>query len=68
VYDRYGIRKDRATCELDHLVPLELGGADSLDNVWPQCGPIGAKGLEIYFKAKDTVEDYLTTLVKEGGI
>src|SRR5262245_39079502 len=26
------------TCELDHLVSLELGGADTLDNIWPQCG------------------------------
>ena len=25
--------------ELDHLISLELGGADTLDNVWPQCGP-----------------------------
>ena len=32
VYERYGVHKDRATCELDHLVPLELGGADTLDN------------------------------------
>ncbi len=27
------------TCELDHVVPLEIGGADTLDNIWPQCGP-----------------------------
>jgi len=29
------------TCEKDHFVPLELGGADTLDNIWPQCGPDG---------------------------
>jgi superfamily II DNA or RNA helicase len=29
---------------------------------------MGAKGLKIYFKAKDTVEDYLTTLVKAGEV
>jgi hypothetical protein len=65
-YNRYGVKHDRATCELDHLVPLELGGADSLDNIWPQCGPFGATGMAVYFKQKDKVEDYLTTMVKTG--
>ncbi len=66
MYGRYGVDEDPATCELDHLVPLELGGADSLDNIWPQCGPLGAQGLKIHFQEKDKVEDYLTTLVKTG--
>ena len=26
----------RAEFKIDHLVPLELGGADTLDNLWPQ--------------------------------
>ena len=26
----------RAEFKIDHLVPLELGGADSIDNLWPQ--------------------------------
>ena len=44
-YEWYGIQKprpnsgDRQVCELDHLVPLELGGADGLGNIWPECGP-----------------------------
>jgi hypothetical protein len=25
------------TCELDHLISLELGGADTLDNIWRFC-------------------------------
>ncbi len=29
------------TYELDHLVSLEIGGADTLENIWPQCGPKG---------------------------
>jgi hypothetical protein len=65
-YDLYGVHKDRATCELDHLVPLKLGGADSLDNIWPQCGPFGSAGMKIYFKEKDMVEDYFTALVKRS--
>src|SRR5439155_14063502 len=23
----------------DHLIPLELGGADDLSNIWPECSP-----------------------------
>jgi hypothetical protein len=53
------------TCELDHLVSLELGGADTLDNIWPQCGPSGAALSERYFKRKDSVENYLAKQVKE---
>jgi hypothetical protein len=53
-------------CELDHLVPLELGGADTLDNIWPQCGPNGVGLRKRDFKLKDMVEDYLTAMVKAG--
>jgi hypothetical protein len=56
------------TCELDHLVSLELGGADTLDNLWPQCGPDGATLAERYFKEKDAVENYLAAEVKAGRI
>jgi hypothetical protein len=54
------------TCELDHLVPLELGGADTLDNIYPQCGPLGAPLEARFFKRKDTVENYLAWAVKTG--
>jgi hypothetical protein len=54
------------TCELDHVVPLELGGADTLDNIWPQCGPTGAPLPQRFFKEKDIVENYLTAEVKSG--
>jgi hypothetical protein len=56
------------SCELDHLVSLELGGADTLDNIWPQCGPPGVKLAERYFKIKDGVENYLAAKVRAGGI
>jgi hypothetical protein len=26
----------RAEFKIDHLIPVELGGADTLDNLWPQ--------------------------------
>jgi hypothetical protein len=54
------------TCELDHLIALELGGADTLDNIWPQCGPPGAPLAQRFFKEKDTVENYLAKMVKTG--
>ena len=53
-------------CELDHLISLELGGADTLDNIWPQCGPDGASLPQRFFKEKDTVENFLAMQVREG--
>jgi hypothetical protein len=54
------------TCELDHLCSLELGCADTLENIWPQCGPKGVKLNSRYFKIKDKVENYLAREVKAG--
>jgi len=54
------------TCELDHLISLELGGADTLDNIWPQCGPPGRVLRQRFFKQKDAVENYLAKQVREG--
>lgn len=53
-------------CELDHLVPLALAGADTLDNIWPQCGPNHVPLMKRYFKQKDMVENYLADQVKTG--
>jgi hypothetical protein len=53
-------------CELDHLVPLEIGGADGLGNIWPQCGPNNAVLRDRYFKQKDKVENYLADEVRKG--
>lgn len=37
VFDRYRISyEDRNRYIIDHLIPKELGGADSLENLWPQ--------------------------------
>lgn len=55
-------------CELDHLVPLELGGADGIGNIWPECGPDSATLENRYFKIKDRVENYLADEVKAGRI
>jgi hypothetical protein len=71
-YRWYGIRDphrnygDTQVCELDHLVPLELGGADGLGNIWPECGPSDTVLQDRYFKKKDRVENYLAYEVKSG--
>jgi len=67
VYGWYGIPK-RQNCEKDHIVPLEIGGADTLDNLWPQCGPGGVKRPRWYFVQKDMVEQYLGAMVRSGQI
>jgi hypothetical protein len=73
-YDWYGItkpadnREPHMICELDHLISIELGGADTLDNIWPQCGPQGATGEDRLFKQKDQVENYLAAQLKAGKI
>jgi hypothetical protein len=40
VYAEYGVERDkgicRKRCEVDHLVSLELGGADAIKNLWIQ--------------------------------
>jgi hypothetical protein len=73
-YRWYGLRVprrnygDSQVCELDHLVPLELGGADGLGNTWPECGPSAVALDERYFKIKDRVENYLADEVKSGNM
>lgn len=46
--------------ELDHLVPLELGGDNDARNLWVEAGPIP--------NAKDAVEDALNHAVCDGHI
>jgi hypothetical protein len=37
VFDRYHIPwRRRLEFKVDHLIPAELGGADTIDNLWPQ--------------------------------
>jgi hypothetical protein len=60
VYLAYGIPRGRrkGRYEIDHLVPLELGGSNRPANLWPQ--PLGDA------KKKDRVEDRLHELVCNG--
>jgi hypothetical protein len=45
-----------------------MGGADTIANIWPQCGPAGGALRQRYFKQKDVVENYLTAQVKNGNM
>ncbi len=61
VYDEYGIAAgQRYRYRIDHLVPLELDGSNSIRNLWPQL--IGAS------RAKDRLEDTLHSMVCAGKI
>jgi hypothetical protein len=64
VFRRYGITNPvPGTFEIDHLISLELGGDNSLRNLWPQpyAGPAGAH-------QKDGLEDYLHVQVCAGRL
>jgi hypothetical protein len=52
VYAEYGIEEHTpGSYEVDHLVPLELGGSNSIANLWPEVSP--------GYHAKDAVENAL---------
>lgn len=59
----YGDTDSLASTELDHLVPLELGGASTVRNLWPEPrqGPDGAI-------IKDQLENRLNELVCGGHL
>lgn len=51
VFSRYRLPwPRRAEFKIDHLIPVELGGADTIDNLWPQslrAKPYGADRKEL---------------------
>ena len=58
-YPAYRVPSRRQT-ELDHLVPLELGGSNDATNLWPETPPSP--------NPKDKVEDALNRAVCKGRI
>jgi len=60
----YGVRGSIHDYELDHLIPLELGGCPSCEtNLWPQPRNVFPGASE-----KDEVEDYLHHQVCSGAL
>jgi hypothetical protein len=66
VFARYGVdqRHYPCPCELDHFIPLELGGSETLENLWPQ--PYHAEDYNA--RMKDYVERRLHKEVCEDDI
>lgn len=70
VYRSYGMKKWQGTCatakgcEIDHLIPLELGGSNSHKNLWPQ--PFQGQVWNAY--VKDDLENQLHTMVCSGEL
>jgi len=58
-YPAYGTPSGEKT-ELDHLVPLELGGSNDATNLWPEYPPSP--------NPKDKVEDALNAAVCDGKV
>jgi hypothetical protein len=56
-YAKYGYTYPQppGAFELDHLVPLELGGSNGIENLWPQPADTMPAG----FREKDQLEHYL---------
>jgi hypothetical protein len=46
-------------CEIDHLVALELGGDDTMANLWPECSPGYEEWQGSGFRDKDSFENWL---------
>lgn len=69
VYAAYGARNHkgicagREGCEIDHLLSLEIGGANTLANLWPQ--PYAG---EWNAHVKDKLENHLHRLVCAGEL
>lgn len=64
VYQEYGILSHQpGAYEVDHLISLELGGSNSIKNLWPEpyYGDWNAH-------VKDKLEDKLHVLVCNGGL
>lgn len=64
VYEEYGIHhRNAGEYEIDHLISLELGGSNSIKNLWPESyiTPINAH-------TKDALENRLHKLVCSGQL
>jgi hypothetical protein len=64
VYAAYGIAShEPGQYEVDHLIPLQLGGSNDIANLWPEAGDPRPG-----FHEKDRVEDYLHEQVCSGSL
>lgn len=67
IYERYGVPEaDRMQYTLDHLISLEIGGADVVENLWPE--PRRSLAGEWDDARKDQLERRLGVLVCDGAL
>ena len=64
VYAAYHVAPNSAHYEIDHLIPLELGGADVAANLWPESYDLKRGNAH----AKDQLENFLHREVCAGKI
>lgn len=71
VFQRYNISCNqllvKGTYEIDHFIPLSLGGSSEITNLWPQKRDADPKdGRQLGFPEKDRVEVYLRRRMCNG--
>jgi hypothetical protein len=64
IYVEYGINKNAGHYEIDHLIPLGIGGADRRENLWPESHDTKPWSADV----KDRLENYLHVEVCAGHI
>lgn len=64
VYELYGIQQVPHHYEIDHLISLELGGSNSMRNLWPQ----SYFGETWNARVKDVLEHQLNRMVCDGKL
>jgi hypothetical protein len=65
VFARYRLPwSRRAEFKIDHLIPIELGGADSIDNLWPQSVRVKPYGAD----RKELLTEVLLARIAKGQI
>ena len=63
-YAEDGRSKEKGKCcEVDHLIPLELGGSNRLKNLWPE-----PYNIDWNARVKDRLENHLHAMVCSGEI
>ena len=64
IYEKYGINPKGGHYEVDHLIPLEIGGADVAANLWPESYQTKLWNAHV----KDRLENYFHEEICAGRI